>query len=84
MFKLKTKSGTYKIWMRARYSYIRSDKKLTEWLQANIDIYKTKPGWEAYAESLQKKLDDRDIHSIASLWGIFSKSVRISDKGSEK
>jgi len=77
--KLKTKSGTYKVWMRARYSHIKSQRALDRMIQEVIAYYKNKPGWEGYAESLQKRLDDRDYMDIASLLGIFNKTIRTGD-----
>lgn len=78
-FKITAHSGQYKIWMRARYDYIRSKRALRKTIQENINAYSKKLRWENYAISLQQKFDENKIHDIASLWGIFNKSVRIGD-----
>lgn len=69
--------------MRQRYVHIKSQKQLRELIQHNIDIYKNRRGWKEYAESLQRKLDENKFHDIASLWGIFEKSVRLDEKGKQ-
>ena len=77
MFKIRTDTGTYKVQMRASYSYIRSEKAFREQIQKVIDGYSTRPEWKAYSQSLQEKLDADKLHDIASLHGYFTKSIRI-------
>ena len=77
MFIIHTKTGIYKVRMRAAYSYIRSEKAYRELIQRIIDQYKYKPAWERYALALQEKLNKNDLHEINSLLGHWNYSKKI-------
>lgn len=76
-FKIKTKTGTYRVNMRQSLRGINSERKLRRRLQESIDRYAKKPGWEEYAAALQAKLDDDDLMDIASIFGMFSGTKRV-------
>lgn len=79
MFKIHTRTGTYKVRMRASYSHIRSEKAYRKMVQNLIDARMEMSGWKGYAEALQNKLGANNLHDIASLLGHWNYSERISD-----
>jgi len=78
MFRIKSKSGTYKVWMRGAYrKSITSQKKFEAAIQRTIDSYRQKSkAWQLAAYKFQELLNEKDFIRIANEWGMFNRTQK--------
>ena len=81
MIKIKSTQNnkTYRVYLRAGYSRIRTTEQLIRKLDEAITRYENLKGHETYGAALRKKFEQKEFFEIMRLFGIINRKEEIRE-----